>query len=97
MALEHVVNTAGETANNFIGDPTILVIGIVLIIAAVLIFTLLKKIIVNSILGLIVFGIIHFVIGIQLPFIPTLIVTAIFGLAGIGVMLVMHFLGFLAV
>lgn len=92
MALEHVVNGAGETASNFIGDPVLLVVGIVLIIGAVLIFTLLKKIIVNSVLGLIVFGIIQFVIGIQLPFIPTLIVTAIFGLAGIGVMLVLHFL-----
>ena len=92
MALEELTHTAGETASNFIGDPTILVIGIVLIIAAVIIFTVLKKIIVNSILGLIVFGIIHFVIGIKLPFIATLLVTAIFGLAGIGVMLVLHFL-----
>ncbi len=95
MVFEDLTNTAGETAGNFIGDPSILVIGIVLIIAAIIIFTVLKKIIVNSILGLIVFGIIHFVVGINLPFIPTLIVTAIFGLAGIGVMLVLHFLAIL--
>lgn len=96
MAFGGITHTVGETAGNFIGDPTILIAGIVLIIAAVIIFMVLKKIIVNSIAGLIVFGILHFVVGIELPFIPTLIVTAIFGLAGIGVMLVLHFLGLFA-
>ena len=93
MVGEALVHTAGETAGNFIGDPTILIIGIILIVAAVAIFVLLKKIIVNSIAGLIVFGIVHFVFGVNLPFIPTLIVTAIFGLAGIGVMMILYFLG----
>ncbi len=97
MALENVAGTAGQTAGNFIGDPSLLIAGIALIIAAVIIFTVIKKVIVNSIAGLIVFGIIKFVVGINLPFIPTLIVTAIFGLAGIGAMLVLHFLGVLAV
>jgi hypothetical protein len=96
MVGEDLVHTAGETAGNFAGDPTILIIGIVLIVAAVAIFVLLKKIIVNSIAGLIVFGIIKFVFGVNLPFIPTLVITAIFGLAGIGAMMVMHFLGMLA-
>ncbi len=91
-----LTHTAGETAGNFIGDPTVLIIGIVLIIAAVIIFLVLKKIIVNSIIGLIVFGIVHFVFQVNLPFVPTLIVTAIFGLAGIGVMLILYFLGLFA-
>ncbi len=97
MAFEELTNTAGETAGNFIGDPTLLVIGIVLIIAAAVIFLVLKKIIVNSIAGLVVFGIVKFIFGVNLPFIVTLIVTAIFGLAGIGVMMVLYFLGMLPV
>jgi hypothetical protein len=76
-----------------IGEPSILILGIALIIAAAIIFIVIKKVIVNSIAGLIVFGIVKFVFGINLPFIPTLVVTAIFGLAGIGVMLVLRFLG----
>lgn len=93
MVFEELTNTAGETAGNFIGDPSVLVIGIVLIIAAIIIFVVIKKILVNSIAGLIVFGIIKFVFGVELPFIATLIVTAIFGLGGIGAMLVLRFLG----
>ncbi len=91
MVLENTV----QAAQNFIGDPTILITGIILIAAAVIIFLVIKKIIVNSIAGLIVFGIVKFVFGVSLPFVPTLIVTAIFGLGGIGAMLVLRFLGIL--
>ncbi|MFH1663648.1 MAG: hypothetical protein ABH986_02475 [archaeon] len=95
MVLEDLSNTAAETASSFIGDPSVLVIGIVLIIAAVILFMVIKKVLVNSIAGLIVLGIVKFVFGINLPFIPALIITAIFGLGGIGAMLVLRFLGVL--
>ena len=67
--------------------------GIVLVVAAVLIFIFLKKIIVNSILGVAAWAILTFVFHVELPFIPSLAVSIIFGLAGIGAMLVLRFFG----
>ena len=75
------------------GNPTILAAGIVLIIAAVLIFVFLKKIVVNSIAGLIVWAIVSFVFHIELPFIPSLVISIVFGLAGIGALLLAKFMG----
>jgi hypothetical protein len=54
---------------------------------------LLKRIIENSVLGLIVWAVAKFVFGINLPFWTSLIVSAIFGLAGIGALLLLRFLG----
>ena len=93
---EEAGNTAGkaaETAMQFAGDPTILLGGIGLVIAAVLIFLFLKKIVINSILGVIGWAILNFAFGANLPLIPSLAVSVIFGLAGIGVMLVLRFFG----
>jgi len=75
------------------GNPVILIGGIVLIIAAVLIFMFLKKIIVNSILGVAAWAILTYVFMVDLPFIPSLAISVIFGLAGIGAMLVLKFFG----
>ncbi|MBU1121016.1 hypothetical protein KJ660_04020 [Candidatus Micrarchaeota archaeon] len=90
-------NTAKDVAvgaaSTLVGNPLLLLIGIVLIVATIAIIFFLKKIIINSVVGLIVWGAIHFIFNITLPFWPTLLVTAIFGLAGIGVMLVLRFLG----
>ncbi|MBI4053522.1 MAG: hypothetical protein HY394_05820 [Candidatus Diapherotrites archaeon] len=75
------------------GNPAILVAGVVLIIAAVLIFVFLKKIIVNSVAGLAVWAIVSFVFHVNLPFIPSLVISIVFGLAGIGALLLAKFLG----
>jgi hypothetical protein len=93
---EQAGSTAGkaaETAMQFAGDPTILLGGIGLVIAAVMIFLFLKKIVVNTILGVIGWAIVLFVLKIELPLIPSLAVSVIFGLAGIGAMLVLRFFG----
>ncbi len=58
--------------------------GIVLIIAAIVIIAVMKKIIINSILGVVAWAIVIFVLKIQLPFIPSLVISVIFGLAGVG-------------
>lgn len=95
---EQAGSTAGkaaETAMQFAGNPTVLLGGIGLVIAAVLIFLFLKKIIINSILGVIGWAILNFAMGIQLPLIPSLAVSVIFGLGGIGVMLALRFFGLL--
>lgn len=75
-------------------NPWILIaIGIAFIIAAVLILLFLKKILINSIAGLVISCILIFVLKMQLPLIPTLIISAIFGPAGIGVMLILKLFG----
>ena len=86
---------ATNTAMQFAGDPTVLLGGIGLVIAAVLIFLFLKKIVINSILGVIGWAILNFAFGANLPLIPSLAVSIIFGLAGIGAMLVLRFFGML--
>ncbi len=83
----------GNAAQTLAGNWQILAAGIIFIAAAVLIFMFLKKVVVNSILGLIAFAILIFVFKINLPFLPTLVVSAVFGLAGIGVILLLKFLG----
>lgn len=101
---DEVLNGLGETATGaaenvgsaamqLAGNPVLLVGGIVLVIAAILIFLFLKKIIVNSILGIAAWAILTFVFQVHLPLIPSFAVSAIFGLAGIGAMLVLKFFG----
>ncbi len=85
--------SAGSAALSIAGNPLLLVGGIVLVIAALVIFFFLKKIIINSILGIVAWAILTFVFQVELPFIPSLAISVIFGLAGIGAMLVMKFFG----
>lgn len=75
------------------GNIPLLAIAITLIIAAVLIMVFIKKIIINSVLGIIAWAIVVFVFHIQLNFWISLIVSVVFGLAGIGVLLVLAFFG----
>ncbi len=77
----------------FVSDPKILIAGIILIVVAVLFMLFIKKIIINSVLGVIAWIVLQYVFKVGLPFIPSLVVSVIFGLAGIGVMLVLRFMG----
>lgn len=92
-ALGLPVNEAVDTAAQFAGDWRVLLFGILLIIGAVLVIMFIKKVVINSVLGLIAWGILYFVIKVELPFVASLAVSAIFGLAGIGVLLLLKFLG----
>ncbi|MBI4043626.1 MAG: hypothetical protein HY393_02355 [Candidatus Diapherotrites archaeon] len=67
--------------------------GIILILATILIVWFLKKFIVNTVLGLIAWGLAVFVFKISLPFYPSLAVSLLFGPAGIGVLLVLKAFG----
>ncbi|MBU0636406.1 hypothetical protein KKE06_05255 [Candidatus Micrarchaeota archaeon] len=93
QATGDAANSLGQTAQNFLGDPSILIIGIVFIVVTVVILYFLKHIIVNSILGVVGWAILYYVFDVQLPFWASLIVSLIFGLAGLGAMLVLRFLG----
>ncbi len=88
-----LTNTAAETGNLLAGNWQLLVAGIILIIIAAIIIMSIKRIIVNSVLGVICWIILFFVLKIELQLIPTLVISVIFGLAGIGVILVLKFLG----
>ncbi len=92
--LQTAVNSVSGAAQNVLaGDWGIFLMGLGLVVAAVLVFTFLKKLIINSILGLVAWAIAVFVLKIQLPFWLSLIASAIFGLAGVGVMLLLKFAG----
>jgi small-conductance mechanosensitive channel len=92
---EKAAENVGTAAMQLAGNPLVLVGGIVLVIAAVLVFLFLKRIIINSVLGIAAWAILTYVFQVQLPLIPSFAVSAIFGLAGIGAMLVLKFLGML--
>ncbi|HID09182.1 TPA: hypothetical protein EYP13_03055 [Candidatus Micrarchaeota archaeon] len=75
-------------------DPVLLLAGVGLVALAVFVVFFLKRVIVNSILGLVAFAVL-WVLGIRLPFIVTLVVSVVFGLAGVGTMLILYFFGLL--
>ncbi len=85
-----------EEIENVLQTPTVgpetLAGGILLIAAALILVFLLKRFIVNLLLGIIGL-IVVYMLGIPLPLLPTLVVTILFGLGGLGTMLVLYFLG----
>lgn len=97
LPLEQTAQTIGqqtiETAKFFAGNPQILAGGIVLIVLGILVLVFLKRIIVNSVLGFLVWAILEYAFGVKLPFLVSLIISVVFGLAGIGVLLVLRFFG----
>ena len=78
-------------------NPIYLIIGIALIVVTVFLLFFLKKIVVNSVLGAVIWFVSVFVFGVKLPLVPSFVVSIIFGPAGIGTMLVLSVLGLLAV
>ena len=92
-------NTAGVGATavqTIASNPGVLVTGIILIAAAILIFFFVKKIIVNSILGFIGWILLVVFMGVSGPMLlPSLAVSLIFGIGGVGALLVLMFFGIL--
>lgn len=92
-----ITQEAGSKAIGFfssmVGDPKILALGIILIVAAIVVIFFIKRIIINSVLGLIAWAVLKYYFQVELPFIPSLAASIIFGLAGIGTMLVLKFFG----
>ncbi len=74
-------------------NPSVLIAGIILIIVSIIIFFVLKKMIEHAILGAISWAIAIFVFNIQLPLIPSLVISIVMGPAGLGAMLLMKFMG----
>lgn len=76
-------------------NPTILIIAIALIAATIFILFFLKKVITNSILGAVIWGISIYFFHVELPLIPSFVISVIIGPAGIGTMLLLKFFGLL--
>lgn len=100
MLLSILFQTANTVATNndlvqsaISGDVSWLLVGIAFFVVAAMLLFFLKNLIVNTILGVIGWAILTYIFQIQLPFWASLIVSAIFGLAGLGVMVILAFLG----
>jgi hypothetical protein len=78
---------------NFAFNPTILIIGVILIAVTIFILFFLKKVITNSILGAAIWVISIYFFHIELPLIPSFVISVIIGPAGIGTMLLLKFFG----
>jgi hypothetical protein len=101
MVLEEIPNSLGQptaqaTSNAalpLLNDPVILLVGIGLVVLTIVLILFLKKIIVNSILGAVLWGLATYVFHVELPFLPSLLISLLFGPAGIGAFMVLRFLG----
>ena len=84
---------ATETTKTLVFNPMYLVYALGLIILTIIFIKVLKNVIVNSVVGVVGLLFFYYVLNIKLPFLITLIVTAIFGPAGLGVMLILKVFG----
>jgi len=71
----------------------LIVTAVAFIIIAIIVIGFLKQILINSVLGIIAWALLQYVFQVKLSFWVSLIVSIIFGLAGIGVLLVLKVLG----
>jgi len=83
-----------ETATEVIPlPPEYILPAIVLVIVTVFLFFFLKKIIVNSVLGVVALLAANFIFNMQLPWLSSIVISIIFGPAGVGVMIVLRIFG----
>ena len=69
---------------------------LILIIFLILFWKVIKKLVVNSVVGVFALLVLHYVFKIEIPIrMATLLVTALFGLAGVGAMLILKIGGLL--
>lgn len=84
---------AGTVSNAISGNISWLIVGIAFFIVAAMLFFYLKNLVVNTILGVLGWGVLTYIFHLQLPFWASLIVSAVFGLAGLGAIVILAFLG----
>ncbi|MEK6958803.1 MAG: hypothetical protein AABW59_02030 [archaeon] len=90
---QNVQVATGSTHNLW----AIVIVGLALIVATIILLFLLKKIMENSILGVVIWAASIFIFQVQLPLFPSFVVSVIFGPAGIGTMLLLYALGILTI
>lgn len=87
---------AASAAVGLLMNPYALGMAVVLIGVTVFLLFFLKKIISNSILGAIMWVLSIYIFHVQLPTIPSFVISILFGPAGIGAMIMLKFLGIIA-
>ncbi len=87
----NVPSAAGEVVQAVPWD--LIIFGVVLVVVGIILLFLLKRVIENIVLGLIGWAVVQFVFGISLPPLQTFIAIVLFGLAGLGTMVVITLLG----
>ncbi|HIH21073.1 MAG: hypothetical protein J4478_03725 [Candidatus Diapherotrites archaeon] len=93
QAGEAISQNSGKFLELAQGNWGLLATAIAFIIIAIIVIAFLKQILVNSVLGIIAWALLQFVFQVKLNFWVSLIVSIIFGIAGVGVLLLLHFLG----
>lgn len=88
----NIISGVSNKVISLVHNPKILILGVALILVTILIMYFIKKVIVNSIIGVIGFFILAS-IGIKLPLVLTLIITVVFGVGGLGAILILKFFG----
>ncbi len=96
QATESIAGAAGVLTQNISGNIGWLLLGIAFFLIAAAIVFFLKNIIVNTVLGVVGWGILTFFFHLQIPFWPSLIASAVFGLAGLGGMVIAAYFGIVA-
>lgn len=84
---------AASTVTTLAMNPSVLIAAIALIAASIVIFFFMKKLIEHAIAGGIAWAIAVFVFHLQIPLVPSLVVSIIFGPAGLGAVLLLKFFG----
>lgn len=77
------------------GDLGTFILGAIFVLLAIFIIFLAKRVLENLIIGTVGFLLLKYFFGLSVPLIPGLIVSILFGLGGLGVLLILHFFGLL--
>jgi hypothetical protein len=88
-----LAQNAGNILQNLASNWLLVLGAIVFIIIAIIVLFFLKQILINTILGLIAWGLLQFVFQVKLDFWISLIVSIIFGIGGLGVLLLLKLFG----
>ncbi|MCL5011665.1 MAG: pro-sigmaK processing inhibitor BofA family protein [Candidatus Marsarchaeota archaeon] len=95
MVLVSAANSTAQQVTSVLSASSIttIIIAVILIVIAVLIIVKLKKFVINTILGLAVLLILNF-FGFTLPLdFINIIITAVLGLLGVGLLIILKILG----
>jgi hypothetical protein len=97
LNLSSIVNASSigvDVSKSIAGNYWFVLAGIALLVLAFILFSMLKQIIVNSVVGLIALAALKYVLGIDIPLnIAVVASVALFGLAGLGMLLILMFFG----
>jgi len=75
---------------------TLVFIGIILLAFLYIFSKMLKKLLINSLVGIVLLFVLHYVFMIRIPItLLTILATALFGIAGVGSLLILHLGGML--